>query len=250
MLYNKVNRVLLDEADEGKGGSGDADAAAKAAAEASRQQVEVLTQSVQLLAKGFEELRGNQTQLTEALAKLADTTPKKVEQAAEVMFGDDVDIEQLSRKDLAKLIEVSITKGVDAKLAKIQEGIAGKVEDLAMRFESKNAGEAVEKVASNHPDFWEWSNEMKALLAENPSLSVNRAYTIVKAENPDKVEKLKSKYEKKTEKPRDFFSLLPTSGRGRADGSGKMTQEQAAEDAFDKIMGELGDVLTSDKKLA
>lgn len=249
MLYNKVNRILQDEAGEGTEGTGNASAVPAV----SNEQMELLTQSVQFLAKGFEELRGNQSQLTEALAKLSDMTgqtPKQTQETAEVMFGDDVDIEQLSRKDLAKLIETSIMKGVEAKLGKFQEGLSGRVEDLAMRFESKNAGEAVEKVASSHPDFWEWTGEIKALLTENPSLTVNRAYTIVKSENPDKVEKLKTKYEKPAEKKRDFFSLLPTSTRGRAEGSSKMTQQQAAEAAFDSIMSDIGDVLTSEKKIA
>lgn len=246
MPYSKIKHTLRDEAD-GQGNDLGGDTKDDAAAQHA-EQMSLLTKSVGILAQGLEELRGNQSSITEALAKLAEGTGHSKQEQKEIaqdLFGDDVDMEQLSRKDFAKLIQASIVSAVDQKLSASTEKVTGQVADLASRFESKNASEQINTLAGNNPDFWEWSAEIKQLLQENPTLNVSRAYHLAKAENPDKVAKLAPKYNKPTTKETPFIGLTPTSSRRGAEGTSKMTSREAANKAFDQVMAGLGDVLTN-----
>lgn len=248
----KTKYFLMDEADAGDGNKGHA-GGNEDKQNSSTQQVELLTQSVGLLAKGLEELRGNQSAITEALAKLAEGTGQsKQEQKnlAQDMFGPDVDLEQLDRKSFAQLIQASIQQGISKELNTANEKLNEKISELSSRFESKNANEQITATAEKNPDFWEWSTEIKAVLQEHPNLSVTRAYNLVRSENPTKVAKLQEKYNKPAPKKDVFVGLTPTSSRTSADGGNKkMNASEAANAAFDQIMAQMGDVLTEDKTI-
>lgn len=219
----------------------------------SKEQIALLTQSVSLIAEGLQKLEGNQSSITAALAQMMDMSKKEVKSELEDEFGKDVDLEQLDNKSLATFIMQNMSKAVKAEIASIREGLDTKVTDLATRFEQKNAGEQINKMAEDHPDFWEWSNEIRDLLKDNPTLNASRAYHIAKSENPKKADELKSKYDKPaTKNDKSFIALTPTSSLStRASGAGKMKPKEAAEAAFDKVMGELGDALDNgDVRLA
>ena len=246
MLLHQVKMAEAGDID----GSGDNKVVA--ASEASMQQIELLTKSVGLLAEGLQKMEGNQQNIVSALANITSQSKGAVREELKEEFGKDVDLEQLDRKDFAAFIIKSAEVVLKTEMAKLLGDVDKKVTNLASSFESKNANEQIAKAADQNPDFWEWSNEIKQMLAENPTLSVNRAYQLAKSENHKKAEELNKKYAKPTEKKeQSFLGLTPTSSIGTRDATGKMTQKEAAEKAFDKVMGDLGDVIQNkDFKIA
>lgn len=238
----KTSFVKMDEAGDGTQGA----AGSAPAADMSAQQIELLTKSVGLLAEGLQKMEGNQNDIVATLAKITEQSKGEVREQLDNKFGEDVDLEQLSRKDFAAYIVENASKALTAEMQKVLGEVDSKVNNLAANFESKNANEQIQKTAESNPDFWEWSQEMKALLQENPTLTVSRAYHLAKSENQEKANKLKAKYDKPAEsKKQSIFGLTPTSSIGSRGDTGKMTQREAAEKAFDKIMGDLGDVINN-----
>ena len=225
-------------------GVGDA-SSSDAAAQQTAQQIELLTRSVGMLAEGLQKMEGNQGNIVAALAKITDMSKSEVRAQVAEDFGDDVDLEQLDRKSFAKFLMDNISKSFKSELESSMKSIDARVTNLATSFESKNATEQIAKTAEHNADFWEWSAEIKQILSENPSLTVNRAYNLVKAENPDKVQTLQKKYTKEpAKKEPSFLGLTPTSSVStRGSATGKQNARAAAESAFDKIMGDLGDVI-------
>lgn len=245
MLLHQVKMAEAGEAD----GSVAVDVKAS---DASLQQIELLTKSVGLLAEGLQKMEGNQQNIVAALAKITDQSKAGVREDLKEEFGKDVDLEQLDRKDFAAFIIKRTEAALKDEMAKLLGDVDKKVTNLASSFESKNANEQIAKTANDNPDFWEWSTEIKQMLSENPTLSVNRAYHLAKSENQKKVEELNKKYTKPAaKKEQSFLGLTPTSSIGTRDATGKMTQKEAAEKAFDKVMGDLGDVIQNkDFKIA
>lgn len=256
MFYNKFQRFAKRMADDGSGGdSGGADnlgAGDNKNAPDTQVQVELLTKTVGLLAEGLQRMEGSHNDVLAALAKMSDQSKANVQEAAEVKFGEDVDLTQLDRKQFAALIIDSTRKAVQSELNKITSDVDTKVSELGARFESKNANEQINKTAEANPDFWEWSTEIKQLLKENPTLSVARAYNLAKAEDTKKAKSLDSKYNPpKSKGEQSGFGLTPTSSIGTRSGTGKMNQKEASEKAFDTVMANLGDVLNNgDLKIA
>ena len=246
MLFARRNYVKLDEANDGAGtgAAGAASAAsddnAKAAADASKQQIELLTKSVGLLAENLQKMEGNQGQIVAALAKITEQPKSSVKEQLETQFGDDVDLEQLDRKDFAKYIRTHTMTDIKSEVAKLTDVMIAKIEDLGGRFESKNANEQIERTANTNKDFWEWSAEIKGLLKETPTLSVSRAYKLARSENLEKAKELDKKYNPpEKDKEHKFLGLTPTSFTGAREGTKKMSAKEAANKAFDDVMNEL-----------
>ena len=231
--------VYMEEAGDDADGSSDGGGNASA----DNGQLELLTKSMNILTAGFQSLQENQAALANTLSELntkvgtpvehANTSPKDI-------FAD-VDLEQLDRKQFAQLMISTTANALKAEMNNLLGGVDDRISGLAERFESKNAEEQIGKVSGNNPDFWEWSGEIKTLLKENPTLSVSRAYNLAKTENPEKATKLSKQYNKSETKDQSFFGLTPTSTRTR--GTGKMTQKEAAEKAFENVMGNLSAAL-------
>ena len=197
MLFARRNYVKMEGATDdtgagaGAAGAGAADEdKAKAAVDASKQQIELLTRSVGLLAENLQKMEGNQGQIVAALAKITEQPKSDVKQQLETQFGDDVDLEQLDRKDFARYIRTHMLADIKGEVSKLSDTMIAKIEDLGGRFESKNANEQIERTANSNKDFWEWSSEIKGLLKESPTLSVSRAYKLARSENPDKAKEL------------------------------------------------------------
>lgn len=210
------------------------------------EQISMLTQSVSILARGFEDLKNSQAQsnaMVQQLATATSQTPAQIQHTAETLFGDDVDMDNMSNKDMAKLIAASVSKIVDTKINTLTGQTAQAIQNLAHQFETKNASEQIAKSVEKNADFFEYSDEMRQLLKENPTLTPARAYALAKAENPAKVEKLAAKYAKpNNDTGLGPISLLPTSysSNNKGKGVGRMTQQDAAHSAFDAIFKDIG----------
>ena len=253
-MFLRDKFVKMSPAGDGDGTGDATQVVVDADAASNKTQIELLTRSVGLIAEGLSKMEGNQSTIVATLAEITKQSKGDVRQQLEEDFGKDIDVEQLDRKQFASFILANAKKDLQAEMKKLMDGVDSRVTDLAGRFETKNANEQVTKTAELNADFWEWSSEIKQLLKDNPTLSVSRAYNLAKAENPTRLAELDKKYKpaKKENKERSFLGLTPTSSLGTRDsGTGKMTQKEAAEKAFDTVMSDLGDTLQNgDLKIA
>lgn len=210
--------------------------------------IELLTKSVGLLAQGLQKMEENQNAIVSKLGELGKAPPiddKKVELKDPF---ENVDLEQLTPKQIIEMTLKLAREENAVELAKVQKAADEKVDSLAQAFSSKNANEQVGAAIKDHADFWEWKDDIKSVLSENPNLNVQRAYKLARAEAPEKAAEMDKKYAKADDKPTRVLSLFPTSYQTTK--SQKMTPKEAAEKAFDSVMGEFKNQLTSDQKIA
>lgn len=231
-------------------GEGEGEGKGKPGGEQS-EEVKLLTKTVSQLAEGLAAMQQSQSAMTDALSKISkggdsDKPDKPEPSTADIL--KDADVDSMDQKSLAAFILENVSKVLDAKMSKLMEGVDERVTGLAGEFQQQNAATQVQKIAEAHPDFFEWAPEIKRLLQENPTLSVQRAFTLAKEENPDKKAAMVKKYKKTPAqnegKPRVVGGLTPTSSK--TTGTGKMTAREAAEKAMDETLADIEGLLSKD----
>lgn len=254
MFLHKLTGFGLQEEDTGAGGGGggggmeDKDKKPDTGA----QEIALLKQAVGLLAQGQKD---SNDKLVELTGKLTEYLAPKKEEDDPIISSDPsklfegVDLTQLDNAGLANLVVQKATdiatKITEQKMKEVGSTFDGKLGELANTVHSKNAKEAMQAVAKDNPDFMEWGPEMRKVIGEHPSVSIQQAYVLARAENPHKVAEMTKKYAKAPEVK--YFSFAPSGTR--SDGGGKMSQQQAAEKAFDEVFGSAPQLLNSDTKL-
>lgn len=200
------------------------------------QQVNLLTQAVGLLSQGHEGLK---TTLESINTTLTGLQPKKDDPPRPSIDSiiKDLDEEGLDDKTKQQRLLSNIETLIADRVGEAVSKVTAQVDSLNATFQSSQAGAAVREMAGQNKDFFEWAPEMKALIAENPTLTVARAYALAKAENPTKLADMTKKYAPKTEGQRRTLSLMPSSTL-RGEKPGKMSQKDAALDAFDRVMAQ------------
>lgn len=132
------------------------------------------------------------TRSTYSLDELAEEAkrPSKIEEEEE-----GVDWDEISGKELVK----KVTEVVNQLGMRLQT----EVEVLKVQRE-------IDKCEAKYPDFWEYEEDIRRIAVENPSLSIEKAYKLAKAEKEGgKGEKEKEVAKTKTEK---LLNLPPRSG--------------------------------------
>lgn len=160
--------------------------------------------------------------------KPATTDAKTIEEMSRVEFGDYL-LSRIEKEGLAP-VRKAIAQGQDTK---IREGLNTQV---------NAANEA-------HPDFSKWHDEIKDTIKAHPTMNVEEAYQLVRAQDPTKsggidVELKKAADEAAAKKeaetpdnviPATFGGLLPTSGQTSSKEDGAMTSKEAGEAAWDTV---------------
>jgi hypothetical protein len=154
-----------------------------------------------------------------------------------------VDMEQLDRQQFAALMLSKFEERLSHHLKDTLKPFEEKISQVSTRVEEDMANREVNGIASSKKDFYEWRTEIGQLVKDTPNLSVARAYTIARSENPEKAKKMDEKYaEKKESTTQGFVGLSPTGGGGRGEGAGKLKFNEAAEKAYADVLSELGGV--------
>lgn len=153
------------------------------------------------------------------------------------------DLEGLSRGDfLSHIIE-------EVKGALI-EPLNTQINSVAENAETTELRRQVNASADAHSDFWDWKEEMGELVKQNPGLTPERLYSLARSEGLDKAKGIDEKIEKeeKEEKAKEeskktisFGGLKPTSSGG-AEQKTDMSKGDAADSAWDSIMGSAKEV--------
>ena len=118
--------------------------------------------------------------------------------------------------------------------------VEDRVGQIDERVNSDLAGREISAAAEKRPDFMEWRAEISELVKDNPRLSVTRAYTIARAEHPEKTKDMDKKYSKADTPKPSFTGFTPTRGGGRGEGATRMKFSEAAEKAYDEVLAGLG----------
>lgn len=160
-----------------------------------------------------------------------------------------VDLETLSRKDFAAILEGRITKAMQSKIDAFGKAIDEKVGKVASGVDDVTAREAIKDMVERHSDFLEWKKEISAIIKESPGITLARAYTLARSEDEKKAKELDVKYTEKAKadaggvvRKKGYGGLTPIS-KGTGGGKTKMTQPEAMEAAFQQVAAEYGDVL-------
>jgi len=223
------------DGDGGKGGGGGAEALA-----AFEQRMAAAEKANGLLAEGITTMN---TALQSLTAKL-ETMGQQGDGGSKGGGGgddDDVDLETMDRKTYTAYITKQMQGIVEGALKPVKDSF-GKLDE---KIDGHGLSTMIKEFSKDHPDFFEWRDEMRALVKETPTLSPARAYMLARAEaDPVKVKKIDEKYglnKKETSQGGDIFSMFPGSGsNGSATkNQGKMNAKDAAGAAWDQVMSQM-----------
>lgn len=172
------------------------------------------------------------------------------------------DLESMDRKQFADFLTGHMTK----KVKSLIEGVNKQVGEVAETAKKTAVETQIEKAAGKFNDFYDWSNEMRDTHKRNPTLTVEEAYKLARANNPEKAARLDAHYKAASDsggknsgddKSSQGGGGEQSSGSGSDDSSGEqgkqsyggmppgggktatprnMTKEQAIEDAWNKTM--------------
>lgn len=188
-----------------------------------------MTNLVSTLAQGQTGLQSSIQQLTEALAKGKTSDDDDDDTPALI---DDDDLETMPRKDLVNLIRTSNEK----QMAKLLKPLMDKISATDGRLDEAITSVTVDKFQETHPDLMEWKGEIGKILQAGRAASVADAYTLARAESPEKVKTIDAKYGEKKPEPEKFkgsFAGFPdaksTSGANK-----RMTSAEAAAAAWEE----------------
>lgn len=187
-----------------------------------------LAKSLSTLQQGFKGLNDTVAALKAGSLDASGKSGKGGKKGKEDDEDEDEDIEALDNKGLLKHIS--------KRVGKIIEPAIKKADDAESVAHLNDLKQQVEKLAGEKKDFWDWKEEMGALVKEHPDLSPRRLYSLARAENPKKAAEMDKKYadDGDGEKPK-FGGLMPTSGKNK--NVKKMNASEAAEAAWQATMG-------------
>ena len=221
--------------------------------------IEEMSKAISVLAKSVQDIQQQQEELAQKILSAArpgsrsepgeelSSSGAVKEQESEEGWPSPDELETMSRRELLDLIERKLERRVEERVGKVLQ----EVQSVRARTEEEKVLQEISQLEKQHPDFWEWRDEMIKIAQEMPGISPRRAYLLAKQENPKKAEELAAKYQRKDDKdegnegarPR-FAGLTPTSGPAPA-ARGKLPPEKAAEAAFEEVKARFGDVFAA-----
>ncbi len=210
--------------------------------------------SVKLLAESGTASQKTIDNLTKQLGELNTVISKSLEpdppdDPDKYVSPDDKALEVMTRAEYATHIQKSIM----SEMKGLMKGLNTKVEDSDAKAFEKELRVQVKEAQKVHPDFDKWKPEMHKVFKENPYISMEDAYTLVRAKDSTKAGEMDKEFKLKngkplesgklnggddTEKEEPFFGLTPTSGKTVK--NQKMSKTDAANSAWESVMGESG----------
>lgn len=206
------------------------------AAEASAKRLEVLERAVGVMAQGHKQLTDGMSALMAKIEGLGENKGKGNQGGGD----EDVDYETMDRKTFAAHILQSLRGVLQEEVKPMKESFG----QLNEKIDGQSLSVMINEFKKDHTDFFEWKDEIRELVKENPTLTPARLYMIARAENPVKAKKMDEKFglNKQPDKNgNDILSLFPSSGGGSTtkSGAGKMSPKQAAEAAWNEVMSQV-----------
>lgn len=179
--------------------------------------------------------------MSESIKSLVEKEPDEKKAKAK----SDVNLETLDRTGFMQTI-LGEVKGM---LEDVVKPVKEKVKDVDDRGIRQELDRQVKIAVEDHPDFWEWKDEMGNIAKRSPGLTVEECYQLARSQDKKKATEMDERFkseekkreeekaaeEKAKEKEPAYGGLTPTSGKTvEVD---DMTMEDAAEKAFDDVFG-------------
>ena len=133
------------------------------------------------------------------------------------------------------------------------EPLGKRIDDLGMQRGVDTRKQEFKDYAVVNPDFLRYGTEIKELLGRHPQLGPRELHVIAKAEvTPERAKEVEEQLqadrvargEKPVEEPEDNSAIISMFPRApaREEGSGKMTAEEAGEEAWTQVFGSAREV--------
>lgn len=177
---------------------------------------------------------------------------------------DDVsadDLEKMSRTEFANSIMKRFEKSLNRALRPLEEGLRNTGESAERDKVAAKFNQAREKIK----DFDDWKNEMAEIVNEKGYLDPEELYILAKAKYPEKAKELEEaaakaqeeqtkqeqqNQEKSSQERPAFLGLMPTNSGGTSDEDSQQYKntKEAAEAAFDEILGQADEGIIGESK--
>lgn len=154
-----------------------------------------------------------------------------------------VDLEKISKGDLAKLINEQVTANVNKELKKFGKNVDEQITSTKTVLTKEQLVRELKDLREKYPDFDHFKDSIAELAKTRKGLPVEDLYHLARARNPDKVkelddERLEKETEKRTEAEKKFGGLTPTS-YSESKSKGTMSQKEASEAAWEEAMADV-----------
>jgi len=222
-------RFVFRSPEDGKGGGGGGGAEAQIAA---------LTKSIGILASGMRELQEAYKTQSATLAKLAEPGEKPKSGGSADLTDPNLDLDQLDRKEFMALLLSRFDERLSDVVGGVKKEYDERLSTVSNSFHDDVASRELTNISGKHKDFYEWREEVQSLLKATPGLTLARAYTIARTENPEKAQELDKKYNP-PEPKQEFLGLTPTSGLP-VDSDGPKNLTEAQNRAWEKVSRTMG----------
>ena len=132
--------------------------------------------------------------LTEIITNKPDNEPaRSLEPVTELPGQYPENVDMLSRQDFG---EVLVNRTIQTMKASIIDPLMEEIRGQEASRTKDSASRQITDMRDKFDDFQDWGQEMSSILKETPGVSLQRARTIARAENPEKAQKLDEKYKK------------------------------------------------------
>jgi hypothetical protein len=142
-------------------------------------------------------------------------------------------MEIIARK-VTKALQKDVVDPLNQELTKLKSGLS-----------STQVEKMIEAASGKHKDFYEFQEEMLELAKVHKTLTPEQLYKMAKAESPpEKIAKIEEKYKSADDGAKknvafSFGGLMPSNG-GEGGPNRRMAPNDAADDAWDKVVAEMG----------
>jgi hypothetical protein len=201
--------------------------------------VTTLGRSMTTIADGQTALQDGMTRLTTDGLKVQAPPPALPPKASVE------DLDEMSQSTLAGHIIDEVAKLVDGKVSSLDS----KLNDTTASFSKTLNKDKLTAFVDEHPDIVDLTDEVKSAMTEYPTMTFDKAYSLVRAELPtDRREALDLKYATDVkEKKQPFGGLTPTSGDYTAEGTDDdLTADEAGDKAWADITEQFPDLAKVD----
>jgi hypothetical protein len=160
-------------------------------------------------------------------------------------------IEMMSRQEYAEYIKKQALKEFQKEIGGLKEEVNYNRQETQEERLRREANELRNSEVGKGKDLDEWRDEIKELYKRTQgTLTMKQLYNLARSENPDKAKEVDKKYkpketDTKTKEPVDdtFGGLVPSSSKiEEAKKKGKLSSEQAGEEAWRIMFGDSDDI--------
>ena len=151
------------------------------------------------------------------------------------------EVDDMSQSELLNHMMSGVADLMDTKVGSLSKNL----DAFRGEVDNKDAKTVIRDFAKDHPEVYGYGKELQKIFTDTPGISMERAYNLVKFENPELVKDVEKEYlgkdeEDKSKKPR-YGGLTPTSRitSGDDDTGGdekKMDATEAANTAWNEAL--------------